>query len=114
MTKITIGRSASADHTISNPSVSSIHLTLEAMPNGCARVTDMNSTNGTFICRGVGRIKISCEVLALSEILMLGNYQTTLIALMPDQSRFESPSLVDNDFSRYIRTEDGQFTRKKS
>lgn len=45
----TVGRDPGNDLTLDHPQISRFHARLEALPDGTLRVTDLNSTNGTFI-----------------------------------------------------------------
>jgi ABC transport system ATP-binding/permease protein len=46
---ITVGRDPGNDLTLDHPQISRFHARLELVPDGTLRVTDLNSTNGTFI-----------------------------------------------------------------
>jgi len=45
----TIGRASGADFILDGPLVSRVHCRLTAMPGGELEVTDLESTNGTYI-----------------------------------------------------------------
>jgi len=76
----TVGRGSAADIRIPkvHDAVGKLHLEIEDVGHGQARITDLNSTNGTFV--RVGRkweeVKGSRTVAFEGEI-MLGDYTTT-------------------------------------
>jgi hypothetical protein len=81
MSKIyTVGRGSAADIKIPKEenAVGKVHLQIEDAGPGQARVTDLKSTNGTFLREGAKWAEIKeARVVALDAELMLGDYKTT-------------------------------------
>ena len=83
--KITVGQSSRADVRLANVSVSRLHLELApASTPGHYIVTDLESTNGTYIvtpdCREI-KIKAPTTV-DKHTTLLLGNYKITVEAII--------------------------------
>jgi hypothetical protein len=64
-----IGRERGADFCVSDPSVSRAHARLDPRPDGVYEVTDLNSSNGTF----VNREQVRSRVLRSGDRVHFGN-----------------------------------------
>ncbi len=71
----TIGRATGANFIIDEPLVSRVHCRVEVLPSGVLEVTDLNSTNGTF----VNGAQVAKATLASGDRLTVGRVE--LIAL---------------------------------
>ena len=90
MSKIyTVGRGSAADITTpkEHNAVGKLHLQLEDAGSGQARVTDLQSTNGTFVRVGAQWEEIKgTRLVSLDTELMLGDYKTTVRRLLSEMS----------------------------
>ncbi|EAQ80641.1 FHA domain-containing protein [Blastopirellula marina] len=77
--KISIGRAAANDVVIHHPSVSSRHAIL-LIDEGQLTLRDLQSSNGTFL--GSERNRIQQAVVAASDSVVLGDYETTIANLL--------------------------------
>jgi pSer/pThr/pTyr-binding forkhead associated (FHA) protein len=77
--KISIGRSPQNDIQFSDATVSSQHAFLEIFENGVLRITDNQSSNGTF----VNGKKITTTFLQPNDTIQFGNYTTVVKNLLP-------------------------------
>jgi pSer/pThr/pTyr-binding forkhead associated (FHA) protein len=119
---VSVGRE-NADVVISSKGISRLHLTLEQLPNDKVRVTDNNSTNGTFVVKKVGKCSITSEVVDLDTSLLVGSHKTTPRELLEqiqvkhvlnketNEQNSKKP-LIKEPFSRYIRSDTGTFKDK--
>jgi pSer/pThr/pTyr-binding forkhead associated (FHA) protein len=119
---VSVGRE-NADVVISSKGISRLHLTLEQLPNDKVRVTDNNSTNGTFVVKKVGKCSITSEVVDLDTSLLVGSHKTTPRKLLEqiqvkhvlnketNEPNSKKP-LKKEPFSRYIRSDTGTFKDK--
>jgi pSer/pThr/pTyr-binding forkhead associated (FHA) protein len=113
----TVGRE-NADIVIANSEVSRLHLTLELIDSATVRVSDNNSTNGTYLEKKAGKVKISTETLSVDAPLLIAKYRTTsrelLAQLAASQDGSCSPpkQTKTEPFSRYIRSATGEFKGK--
>jgi hypothetical protein len=76
----TVGRGSVADIKIpkEHDTVGKLHLEIEETSAGQARVTDLQSSNGTFVSVGRKWEEITgTRVIAMDAELMLGEYRTT-------------------------------------
>ncbi len=76
----TVGRGSAADIQLPkvHDAVGKVHLQLEEAGGGQVRVTDLKSTNGTFLRVGKKWEEIKeARVVPLDAEIMLGDYQTT-------------------------------------
>lgn len=112
MQSFTVGRGNKADVKIQNKSVSNLHLNIEIINATQVYVQDLQSTNGSFLLRQLGKICLTeKQQVGVSDHLLLGDYQTTVAELLNQLPSGRSEP-TDTAFSRYIRREDGQFVRK--
>jgi len=123
MKSFTVGSGGQADVIINQRGVSRVHLAVEVINDNQIALHDLNSTNGSFLMRGVGRISLSDKQIATRmDTVILGDYQITVEALL-NQAPQETPAnnqaaeparstQSTEPFSRYIRAEDGTFVRK--
>lgn len=65
----TLGRGASAEIVVDDPSVSTEHAVLEVREDGSVAISDLKSTNGTFL----GSEKISEVIVGLGQEVTFGN-----------------------------------------
>ena len=109
--KITVGRSDQADVIIEDETISRLHLELIIVSDDRIRIRDLGSANGTYLVKS-GRIKISDETVEPDQKIVIGeSYQTTPRQLINQVSK----NLLHqgkSPFSRYVRSDDGQFKRK--
>jgi hypothetical protein len=86
----TVGRGSAADIKIpkQHDAVGKLHIEIEDLGGGQARVTDLRSTNGTFVNAGNDWEEItSPRVVDLDSSLMLGDFRTTPRSLLAAASR---------------------------
>ena len=118
MSKYIVGKDPAADVVITGQNtVSRQHVSLEPQADGSTLVTDLGSTNGTFVEAGVGRIAVSRQVLQSTDTLLLGHYRTSvgdLLAQVPAAPTPNPASPKTKGYSRYVRTATGQFEKKES
>src|SRR5882762_5504557 len=89
-----VGRGSEADIKIpkQHDAVGKLHLEIQDAGGGQARITDLQSTNGTFIRAGKNWEEIKgSRILALDAELMLGDYRTTARKLLADVSAAPEP-----------------------
>jgi pSer/pThr/pTyr-binding forkhead associated (FHA) protein len=108
-----VGRGENADIKVNDPSVSGRHIRL-SLQEGKWMVEDLQSTNGTFLVKEVGKVKINRSVLNESDELMLGHYRASLATLLAsvvvDVPKSENkPGAV---YSRYVRAGDGSYEKR--
>lgn len=82
-----IGRTAPADIIVSGPGMDTLSrrhasITESARGNGYYTLTDLDSSNGTFVNRGGNWIRIHSAEVHETESILLGKYCTTLDELM--------------------------------
>jgi pSer/pThr/pTyr-binding forkhead associated (FHA) protein len=112
MPSFIIGRASSADILLEDVTISSMHLRIE-QDNGIFHVTDLNSTNGSFIYKGSKKIKITQRLKVIkADLLFLGAYAVKvadLIKQLPNEDIQENKT----DISRYIRADNGTYIGNK-
>lgn len=127
MQTFTVGRGDESDVVIIDKSISRQHLKVDILSSTQVSLQDLNSTNGSYILRQLGRSSLSqAQVASVSDKLLLGTYEITVAELLRLLTN-SSPAQVVNDssntetaaqpqsqqnFSRYIRMENGQLVRK--
>ena len=116
-----VGRGENADIKVNDASVSGSHLRL-SLQEGQWMVEDLQSTNGTFLLKDVGKVKVNRTVVRETDELMLGHYRVSIATLLasvvvdtPEQHRpapeqQNKPAAV---YSRYVRASDGSYERTK-
>ncbi|HEY3901245.1 MAG TPA: FHA domain-containing protein [Chthoniobacter sp.] len=94
----TVGRGSTADIKVpkGQDTVGKLHLEVEETDAGKARITDLQSTNGTFVSVGRKWEEVTgTRVVALDADLMLGDYHTTprklLAAVSPEAMEKTKP-----------------------
>ena len=109
-----VGRGENADIKVNDASVSGSHLRL-SLQEGQWMVEDLQSTNGTFLLKDVGKVKVNRTVVRETDELMLGHYRVSIATLLasvvvdtPEQQN--KPAAV---YSRYVRASDGSYERTK-
>ena len=124
MKTFTVGRGDEADVNLQDESISRVHLVVEVINNSQVKLNDLNSTNGSYLLRNVGKISLSDkQVVNVYDRILIGDYETTveaLLNLMPNTTTSSplndtSGGTTQSDdavYSRYIRGEDGRFVRK--
>ncbi len=126
MSSFTVGRGKEADVQLEDDSVSRLHLSIRQLSPTQWEVEDLNSSNGTFALLGKQVQPITKIVAEAQMVLILGEYQTDLKALLEKHANRarpapERPASSDNrqqaaetkdPYSRYIRSEDGRYVRK--
>ena len=101
MNKIyTVGRGSAAD--IKTPkehnAVGKLHLRIEDTGDNQARVTDLQSTNGTFVRAGAQWEEIKgTRLISLDTELMLGDYKITVRRLLSEMSPKKYRSSKEED-----------------
>lgn len=86
---IVYGRSSSCDQTLSDPTVSSQHAKLEALPQGGHRIVDFGSANGTW----VNGNRIKSHILKTGDRIQIGPFrwvyhaQGVQVGLVPAQTQ---------------------------
>ena len=127
MQTFTVGRGDESDVVIIDKSISRQHLKVDILSSTQVSLQDLNSTNGSYILCQLGRSSLSqAQVASVSDKLLLGTYEITVAELLRLLSN-SSPAQAVNDssntetaaqpqsqqnFSRYIRMENGQLVRK--
>lgn len=108
-TAYTVGRGTAADIQIPkvHDAVGNVHLSLEDVGHGQIKVTDLESTNGTFVRVGSKweEIKGTRTVTADSEI-MLGDYKTTPHRLLAEAKTV--PLIGDKVEKKYRSPKDAE------
>lgn len=123
-----VGRSDESDVVIADKSISRQHLKVDVLSSTQVNVQDLNSTNGSYILHQLGRSSLSqAQIANVSDKLLLGKYEITVAELLTLFARKASQAQVLNEqptqatqqgktsqqnFSRYIRMENGQLVRK--
>lgn len=126
MREFTVGRSAQADVTIADETVSGVHLKVLVQP-GRITVVDLGSTNGTKVKRG-GEVKLDPQVahdVRAEEEVILGHYTVSILTLVnqfnqgggcvsKDTNNSQTSPKTNEKrqkpgISRYIRHDDGTF-----
>jgi len=88
--KRTIGRAADCDRVLEHPSVSRLHATVQATPEGYLAVVDAGSSNGTFLHRNGRWIRIRKAILGNQDRIRCGEQEVPveqLVALFGQQDR---------------------------
>jgi hypothetical protein len=100
----TVGRGSTADIKVPKDqnTVGKLHLEIEETDAGKARITDLQSTNGTFVSVGRKWEEVTgTRVVALDVDLMLGEFRTTprkLLATAPQEAKEKAkPAQPDPD-----------------
>ena len=126
MREFTVGRSAQADVTIADETVSGIHLKVLVQP-GRITVVDLGSTNGTKVKRGA-EVRLEAQVahdVRADEEIILGHYTVSILTLVNQFNQGGSSTSKETGtgqispktnekrqkpgISRYIRHDDGTF-----
>jgi pSer/pThr/pTyr-binding forkhead associated (FHA) protein len=97
-----IGRGADCDMVLDHPSVSRLHATVQATPEGYLAVADADSSNGTFLHRNGRWIRIRKVILGTEDRVRFGEHEVKvrgLVELFGQQDR--------------IRLREGYFVRGK-
>lgn len=128
VSNFTVGRSG-CDIILNKSSISSHHLTLTLLSESLVRIVDNNSTNGTFIQEASSFKKsIQAAEVSLDCQIYIADYQTSVRALLAqlpinplvaqqtnnqNQAYSKQPRQDSSQpFSRYIRSDDGEFEEK--
>lgn len=85
-----IGRAAECDMVLDHPSVSRLHASVEATPEGYLAVADTGSSNGTFLHRNGRWIRIRKVILGNEDRVRLGEHEVPvreLVGLFGQQDR---------------------------
>lgn len=94
-TPLTVGRGNAADIQVpkSLDAVGKLHLEIEDAGDGQVRLTDLKSTNGTFLRVGKKWRELrGTQVVALDAEIMLGDYETTPRRLLTEAETARVPS----------------------
>jgi class 3 adenylate cyclase len=78
----TVGRGPKSDAVLQHSSISRRHAEIRIEPDGKLRVTDLDSSYGTFVHRGGTWRRIEDEVVGADEPVMFGKHQTTLARVL--------------------------------
>jgi len=112
MTSFVVGRATNVDIPLQDRTISSQHLRIE-QEGAVIYITDLKSTNGTFVCRGIGKMQIQGrQQVEVLDQLLLGTYAISvadLIARIPIVKTQEE----NNGLSRYLRADNGTYIGKK-
>jgi len=85
-----IGRSEDCDMVLDHPSVSRLHATVQATPEGYLAVVDADSSNGTFLHRNSRWIRIRKVILGTQDRVRFGEHEVPvrqLVELLGQQDR---------------------------
>ncbi len=92
MTRHTIGRNPDNDIVIKHASVSRRHAELEAVGNRRYRLTDLDSSSGTFVFRGGSwEQKTNWDDVAMGDRVRFGEYETSVLTLMEPENVTQAP-----------------------
>lgn len=92
MTRYTIGRNADNDIVIQDPSVSRRHAELEGVGSRRYRLTDLDSSAGTFVFRdGEWQQKIRWEDVALGDRVRFGDHETSVLNMLQPEHVTQAP-----------------------
>ena len=110
-----VGRGHECDVRVNDTSVSRSHADLMPLSGGRLRVTDRESTNGTFVRDGGAWRAVHQELLAPTDRVRFGDYEITvsqLNALCVERGRassgYKSPDLGAGSFTGLVRAPDTQ------
>jgi pSer/pThr/pTyr-binding forkhead associated (FHA) protein len=85
-----IGRAEDCDMVLGHPSVSRLHATVQATPEGYLAVVDADSSNGTFLHRNGRWIRIRKVILGTQDRVRFGEHEVPvrqLVELLGQQDR---------------------------
>jgi len=85
-----IGRAEDCDMVLDHPSVSRLHATVQATPEGYLAVVDAESSNGTFLHRNGRWIRIRKVILGTQDRVRFGEHEVPvrqLVELLGQQAR---------------------------
>jgi len=85
-----IGRAEDCDMVLDHPSVSRMHATVQATPEGYLAVVDADSSNGTFLHRNGRWIRIRKVILGTQDRVRFGEHEVPvgqLVELLGQQDR---------------------------
>jgi len=85
-----IGRAEDCDMVLNHPSVSRLHATVQAKPDGYLAVVDAESSNGTFLHRNGRWIRIRKVILGTQDRVRFGEHEVPvrqLVELLGQQDR---------------------------
>jgi hypothetical protein len=106
-----VGRGSGADIKIpkQHDAVGKLHLEIQESGGAQARVTDLRSTNGTFLRVGTKWEEIKgTRIVALDAELMLGEFRTTPRKLLADAPASQAPPVlpVESKSKKYRSTKE--------
>lgn len=113
----TVGRGDDVDITLNDDAVSRFHMTMTLLGGNQVRIVDQDSMNGTYLDKGLGKVKIADQVVGMDDELLVGvDYRATprqLLAMASRSTATDSSNEANTSpFSRYVRSDDGGFRRK--
>lgn len=98
MTRYSIGRNPDNDIVIQDPSVSRRHAELEGVGNRRYRLTDLDSSAGTFLFRdGIWEQKASWNDVALGDRVRFGDHETSVLNMLQPEHVTQSRGWDDGD-----------------
>ena len=84
-----LGRHRDNDYVIADRTVSRHHALLSVASNGALRVTDLDSTGGTFVRTADGWTRIAERAVEPSSELRFGDYEVAVVTLLANLTRDE-------------------------
>lgn len=112
MARFTVGRGEDATVRLSDDTISRIHLEVEILSGGSVRLTDLNSSNGSFIYRNGRQERFEQTFAAPDDRLKLGDATVSVGELVQQIGASERSSGPRQGVSIYVRRSDGSFERK--
>lgn len=102
-----IGRDPNCELTVEHPSVSRRHAELRALEGGRFALSDLGSTNGTFVLEGEDWRRVTTAEIAPDTPLRLGQLRATAVELIAAADRAGGPPAENPTRMQRRRDEDG-------
>ncbi len=116
--KLSVGRE-DTDILLPHKGISRHHLTIELIADNRVKISDNQSSNGTFVIQSNRKVAVKQAEIAMDDLLIIADYYTTPKELFGQLDNFSrskqekvSSSSSNSPFSRYIRSDGGAYKEK--